>query len=193
MIFTPKENAYGIDILKCLGTEELILHQKKLTGPLYSLNQKFINEMSSWAQINIKTAQLANICKNNQFSPSVNLLRHFLIYGKSFFEIRTYQRSVSNIAMQKSLLNSLMLKVPNIFFSYLASLQGLADDPHCLNEKIPELNYFIYQFKYLEDEISFKQLLKDKKKLGEIFKKIKNLDNILKSCELEPISNKSIE
>jgi hypothetical protein len=183
MIFFPVQRAHGLDILKCLGIEELILHKKKLTGPLYSLNQKFINEMSSWGQVNIKKSQLTDICESKVFSPSVNLLRHFLLYGESFFEIKTYQRTESNIAMQKSLLNSLLLKVPSIFFSYLASLQGLADDPHCLNEKIPELNYYIYQFKYLEDEISFKDLLKDKQKLGKIFVKIQNLDSILRSCK----------
>ena len=184
MILFPVEKSYGFDILKCLGTEELILHQKKLTGPLYHLNQEFINELSSWGKVNIKKDQLDLICTSKKFSPSVNLLRHFLLYGKSFFN-DTPTNMVSAVAaraLQKSLLDALLLKVPSLFFNYLSSLQALSTNPHCLNENIPELRYFIYQFKYLEDEVSSKDLLADKQKIKNIFSKINNLGSILKKC-----------
>jgi hypothetical protein len=181
-ILFPQQKAHGLDVLECLGAEELILHKKKLTGPLYTLNQRFINELSSWGKIHIKPKELTKICTSQEFSPSVNLLRHFIIFEKSFFEVSTYKKTISEIALQKSLINSLMSKIPNIFFNYLSSLQALAENPKCLNLKVPELNYFIYQFKYLEDEIPTKFLLKNKSKLSSIFNKIRDLDVILKSC-----------
>jgi hypothetical protein len=182
LILFPGEKVHALDILKCLGTEELILHKKKLTGPLYALNQEFINELSSWGHVNIKLKELNDICSNKDFSPSVSLLQHFLIYGNSFFSTKTKNLSVATIALQKSLLDALVLKIPNIFFGYLSSLQGLATDPKCLNKEIPEINFYIFKFKYLEDEISSAELLKDKKKINNIFEKIKSLDSILEKC-----------
>jgi hypothetical protein len=185
MILFPVQKSYGLDILKCLGAEELILHQKKLTGPLYLLNQQFISELSSWGKIRIKKDELYLICTSKDFSPSVNLLRHFLIYGKSFFKKYKVndETTVSVRALQKSLLDALLLKVPSLFLNYLSSLQALSTNPHCLDVYIPEIKYFIYQFKYLENEISSKELLSDKQKIKNIFAKIKNLGAILKKCE----------
>lgn len=189
-LFVPAHQAQSSDLLKCLGAEELILHKKKLTGPLYYLNQHFINELSSWGHIRMKKEILNDVCTGDEFSPSVNLLRHFLLEGGSVFTTNAGRFNYSERALQQSLIDALIEKVPSVFFSYLSSLQALAEDPHCLNKKVPELNYFILKFKYLEEEIETKNVLSEKSKVKSIFDKIKRLDSIIWECKVKKTSNK---
>ena len=76
-------------------------------------------------------------------------------------------------------------KAPDFFFSYLADLQSLTNDPHCLNKKIPELKYFRERFFYLRGDYSSGQLLDDKKKISKIFKRLEYFGDILKSCRIK--------
>lgn len=170
------------DLLKCLGREELVIHKMKMGGPLYKLNQLFITELASWGGVRLKKEYVNSVCANDEFTPSVNLLKALLIEGGSIFMMKS-SNNANFKALNKGRVDSLLDKTPHIFFRYLSDLQGLSNYPHCLNEKIPELPYFLERFKYLEEEYPVKDLIKDKLKLKSIFFKIKRLDKILKDCD----------
>lgn len=171
------------DLLKCLGREELVIHKMKMTGPVYKLNQLFITELSSWGGIQMKRSRIEKICANDDFTPSVNLMRAILIDGGKIFEMKSGTGNANLRALNEGLVQALLNRIPHIFFRYLSDLQAISSYPHCLNEKIPELAYYLTRFKYLEEEYSTQELIKDKVKLNSIFSKIKRLDSILKDCE----------
>jgi hypothetical protein len=171
------------DLLKCLGREELVIHKMKMTGPVYKLNQLFITELSSWGEIQMKRSRIEKICANDDFTPSVNLMRAILIDGGKIFEMKSGADNANLRALNEGLVQALLNRIPHIFFRYLSDLQAISSYPHCLNEKIPELAYYLTRFKYLEEEYSVQELIKDKVKLNSIFSKIKRLDSVLKDCE----------
>ncbi len=179
------------ELLKCLGREELVIHKMKMTGPVYKLNQLFITELASWGGIHLRKSKVEEICANSDFTPSVNLMRALLIEGGNIFEMKHENSNASMKALNEGRVESLLERIPHIFFSYLSDLQGISNYPHCLNEKIPELSWYLTRFKYLEEEYPVKELIKDKIKLNSIFAKIKRLDSILKECEI--LQKKSLE
>lgn len=175
--------AQSNELLKCLGREELVIHKMKMTGPVYKLNQLFITELASWGGISLKKSKVEKICANDDFTPSVNFMKSLLIEGGAIFEMKSGESNANLRALNEGRVKGLINRIPHIFFRYLSDLQALSNYPHCLNEKIPELSYYLTQFKYLEEEYSVKELIKDKVKLNSIFSKIKRLDSILKECE----------
>ncbi len=183
-VFFSSHNALASGVLKCLGAEELMLHKQKSTGPVYKLNQEFINEFSSWGRINIDQKKLLDICESKSFPPSVNLLRHFLLDRKNIFTLeKSNQENKALLALQRSLINSFIAKVPKFLFQYLSNLQSLTNDPKCLSQQVPEIAFYMNKFKYLEEEIGGENLINDKDKIKEIFKKIRRFDKIIKECE----------
>ena len=54
--------------------------------------------------------------------------------------------------------------------------------PHCLEENIKELAGFSEKLKYLEEEMSTHQIIKQKSKLESIFKRLKDIPAIKVKC-----------
>ena len=175
-------------LLKCLGQEELQIHTRKLEGPVYRLNQRLISEISAAGPIQLKTRFYKQICQNKDFSPSVQLLKVVLINGVSI----AHKPELTDIKAQYSHATFLDIvdQAPMLFFSYIAQLQGLAQNPDCLNNKIPELEYFLNRFRYLQEDYSNKELLSDKNKIAKIFERLQSFDKILKSCEVKKVNSK---
>ena len=48
-------------LLQCLGKEEQIIHQNKIEGPIYYLNQAFILELTALDQLPLKKEKLEEI------------------------------------------------------------------------------------------------------------------------------------
>lgn len=177
--FRQKSKRKGNPLLVCLGNEEERLHLSKTSGPIYRLNQLFINEFAGANDIRLKNEYLKQTCASKSFSPSVVLLRLLVIKGTSIFELGELDLH------QKGMAEDLTERSGHIFFSYLAGLQGLTADPQCLNKKIPEIKEFSDRFQYLESDISEQQILHDNKKIDHIFNKLKNFNKIMQECEKE--------
>ena len=173
------EKAYQ-SILQCLGMEEMMLHVKKIRGPIYDLNQKLISEVSSGNLMKIKEDIIKEICLGSDFSPSVNFLRKLLISGKSIYEFDRENEKV--FRLQKAATETLQQKVPNLFFTYLISLQSLTNRADCLYKAIPEFNYFIQRFRYLQEEINPQKLLNEKDKIEVIFERLKKIEKVIRKC-----------
>lgn len=167
-------------VLECLGNEELLLHKAKITGPLYKLNQSLIDELTASSDLIIKKEYVQNICDLKEFNVSVNLLKSLLMEG-----IKLYQFSGNEniLALQKATAKDLLDRIPNIFFQYIAGIQGQTSFPQCLQKKISELEYFTTRFYYLEEEISAVKIFRDKDKLHKVFDGLKRLDKIEEECK----------
>ena len=167
-------------ILQCLGMEEMILHRKKVRGPIYDLNQKLISEVSSGNLMKVKESIIKEICLGTDFSPSVNFLRNLLLKGKTIYEFDRENEKI--FRLQKAATETLQQKVPNLFFSYLISLQSLTNRADCLYKAIPEFNYFIQRFRYLQEEINPQKLLNEKDKIAIIFERLKKIEKVIRKC-----------
>lgn len=170
-------------ILSCLGQEELKIHQAKTTGPVYYLNQYFINAMATNNKVQLKQDYLQKICADRDFSPSVNFLFYYLLEGREIFDLATIHKSQdAKEAYELSALSSFANEIPHIFFNYLSQLQGLVQRPDCLSQQIPEVGFFLEQFRVLEEDLPPGQLMEDKVKIKKIFSKLKQFDRILEIC-----------
>jgi hypothetical protein len=170
-------------LLACLGQEEWRFHQAKDTGAEFHLNQLFINEISASVEAQLTPRHHKMICHDNTFTPSVNLMRALLIYGTRIFENKIIPgESESFREMRLANLQTLSEELPHIFFRYLAQKQALIPYAHCFRDKVPELQTFIENYLYLEEEIPVAQLLRDKEKLQRIFEHLKNFDNLRLQC-----------
>lgn len=170
------------NLLYCLGQEELKLHTGKRTGPQYFLNQFFINEAASTGLFNLKAKYYRKICKIKEFPPSIGLMKNLLIHEKKIFVKLKYD-SIHLEALHSSGLDSLIERAPHIFFQFLSIIQSQTRYAHCFQENIPELHKMLEQFRYLEEDISSKSLISNKKDILAVFEKLKYLDAIYDKCE----------
>jgi len=171
------------NMLHCFGKEELFIHKAKNDGPIYFLNQLFINELSSFNDVEVKQKYLDAICNQREFAPSLALLHHMLLYGKDLYQIRILSGEEGLWAYKNSQLEDMVNRGPHIFFLYLAHLQKLLPTHDCLSQEIPEITYFMERYYYLESDFPTDKLMKDKSRVEAMFEKLKNLDRIIKKCE----------
>lgn len=178
------------DLLYCLGQEEEKLHQTKRTGPQYFLNQYFINEAASTSVFKLKKKYYKEICITKEFPPSISLMKNLLINERNIFKKVKADTSYLE-ALQTSGLDSLVKAAPHIFFQFLSIIQSHTRYPHCFRDNIPELHKMMEDYRYLEEEVSSKQLISNKKSIRIIFDKLKHLDAIYERCDKKYIELQS--
>jgi hypothetical protein len=169
-------------IIKCLAQEEEKIHHSKTNGPLTFLNQKMLNELIMLSDVRIKAKYINIICNNKKFSPSLMLIKTIIEQGTSIFILSDSKNKGSN-AYIKASITSLFNRLPIIFIQYIAYLNGLTAHEGCLQKEIPELGQFLYNFKYLEGEISYKKIITQKSNISTIFKKLSTFDEIMFRCQ----------
>lgn len=178
-------SSYANEVIKCLGKEELRLHQRKDTGPQYKLNQLFINEFASNSDLIIKSKYQQQICEMKYHAPSVTILKLLLTKGKGIFELKSEFGRDGIVGYKIERINDLLSRIAHIFFNYIGSLQARAATHDCLKKHIPEIGYFEVHFKYLEEEYPAKQLLSESEKFEQIFKRLRSLKSIYQVCQRE--------
>ncbi|MEK6626253.1 MAG: hypothetical protein AABY86_14880 [Bdellovibrionota bacterium] len=188
LFVSPRTSAAGriSDLIRCLGQEELSLHQQKLTGPLYQLNQELIVLFAGNNELLLKEGLFEQICKNidgdKDFSPSVTLLRKLLTNNYNIFFLDEALVPARSKLAHHVILNELKERGHLIFINYIAGLQGLTKDPHCLEREIPELKYLFERIKYLEEEIDAPELIEDNDKVEAVFQKLKDFKALQQRC-----------
>ena len=158
------------------------IHRSKTVGPVYFLNQHFVNELATIYGLTLKKDVLDEVCQSREFSPSVYLLKILLLRGRDAFDIPPAANLGGVEALAASSLTSFLERIPHVFFTYLSKLQALAPRAKCLEKEIPELSYFMERYKYLEDAIGTKKLIEEPAKVNSIFIKLKRFDAIIKKC-----------
>ena len=171
-------------LLICLGREEEAYHRAKNTGAAYQLNQKLIAKLVTSGGVRPKPQYLRKICHSKDFVPSVEFLRTVLLGGGAVFEAPKTGRPNFD-SQYRADMQILYEETPRLFFDYLSSLQSLVTHAGCLSQAMPEIDYFMGRYKYLEIDYSTKQLIDDRAKVEQIFKKLKDLDQIVGQCQKE--------
>lgn len=172
-------------LLQCLAKEETALHKEKSQGALYRLNQDFLNELASSNDITLKKNFVDEICASKKHSPSVGLLRLLLLKESDIYDLSLSEVESSMRTLKMAYFNEFQKQVPRLFVSYISGLQAEMPTAHCLDKAIAELNFFNERLKYLEEEVSIHEVMKDKKKIDAIFTKLEKLSSIRKACEKE--------
>lgn len=182
--------AMGNEVLKCLGREELALHRAKDTGPRYKLNQVFLNKLSS-NSITIKPKYVKQICSGVPLPPSLTMLKILMLKQRDLFDIKIEQNRIDGLENFKiSQADGFVAQAADVFFAYLAGIQALSPTAYCLHKHIPAIPKFFKKVTYLQEEVSGKVLLEDKRQIKEIFIGLENVNNIFKICEREKAKGK---
>lgn len=187
LIFSSSTLFAGFNpLLVCLGKEEGILHQRKKAGPNYQLNQYFINQLVGFNHIPIKEEYLKRICSEGEFSYSVSLLEQLLLKGIDLFHLSDDpNKKFSEVVT----IDELLEDTPQIFVRYLASLQEFAQTPDCLPKRVKNLKYFLERLIYLEEDLGGRNILRNQKKIVELFADLKKLDSYYEECRVEAKKN----
>lgn len=171
-------------LLQCLAKEETELHKEHSQGAIYHLNQDFLNELASSNDIALKKNFVDEICLSKKHSPSVGLLRLLLVKESDIYDLSLSEVDPSMRPFKMGYINEFQKQVPRLFIQFISSLQSEMATPDCLEKNIPELKFFNERLKYLEEEMSTHDIMKDKSKIEKIFTKLENIKSIRKSCEL---------
>lgn len=167
-----------------MGREEHKIHKKKVSGAVYKLNMRMLEELVMFQKINIKPQLKKEICKSKAPPPSVRLLEYLIMYQDQVFDL-----SGKIHESEKELYRSSILEfndvIPELFQLYVSLLQAATPKHSCLEENIPELKSLQSDIQYLEGEVPVKTLLKQKSRGEKIMMKLRNFDQINETCEQE--------
>ena len=155
------------DLLVCLGQEELGIHRSRESGPIYYLNQFFINRFASGKKVILSGEYQKRICGKGVASPSVALLKYLLVVGNRIFV------NSSKVTLTER-------EAFRAFFVFLLKIQKIAPHHRCLEKHLPHYSYFTHRYKYLE--VMGVKLLKEKDKLMDMFRVLERLDVLLEKC-----------
>lgn len=141
LTITPILSAHGAKLMSCLGQEEAKLHKSRQDGPIYRLNQLFIDKFAPIGDLVLSKEMGPKICGQKHVAPA--LLFHLITKEKKIF--RTSSKP------NRGQIDAVINQVPRIFFRYILDLQSSASDTDCLKKKIPQMYYLLDRYKYLED------------------------------------------
>lgn len=164
-------------MLKCLGAEEKRLHQKKETGPIYTLNQRLIEEMVQIPEVDISDENFKQICMKPYVSESWKLLESSIQQGKSLFIIPEGPKK----SVIESMLDDYVLATKEILLDFISKIQADSPTPTCLKEEIPELDTFFNDIKYLQEDVDLKKIFEGRD--VKIFEKLKDYPKAFKRCQ----------
>lgn len=169
----------SVKILKCLGSEEAMYHEKHQAGVFYKLNQKLIGELILLGSVDVKDKYLKQIC-SSKVSPAFELLRYIVKKEKALFTYRTNDPLKKQMAASNT--DEFLERLPEVISTFISAIQANAPTPDCLEKYLPGLNKMNYELKYLEAETDRKSIFTPKK-LNLIFRGINNITSIFKRCE----------
>lgn len=182
VIFLLFQEVRAENILHCLAREEEKIHQDKMDGPLYWLNQYLVSQLAGLTGVKLQKNFYDEIC-NDHDSASLKLLENLLIHGKNIIDIKTLSKEEGARVYQNAVIETMVDASPGEFFKYISKLQSFADDPKCLEREIPEIKHFMDRYMYLEGEIQTETLLDDKSKIQSIFKRFHSMKSIYAKCK----------
>ncbi|MBT3982652.1 MAG: hypothetical protein HOE90_14940 [Bacteriovoracaceae bacterium] len=168
--------------LRCLGLEELSIHKNRVFGPVYKLNQRLIEELTTFGDIELNKEYYEKICKPKGLSVSVALLKNLLLNKKKLFNIPK-KSHIPASEVKRIFIIEFISKAELIFFDYIFSIQGMMTRAKCLEEEVPELATLLYRYKSLRDVVDSSTIIKDSGGIKPIIQRLDDLDSIYKKCQ----------
>jgi hypothetical protein len=163
----------------CLAKEEQTIHKNQYGDPLFSVNRSMLGLATTFPTLKLKKNYLAIICANDSQSPAEKFLKLTLLKKYDLF---SYSKRRSVRANEKSYSEDFFYKIPEIFFKYISDHQRHAHIADCFKKYIPEIPYFLEQFKYLQSEYSPEKLFAETNKLRKVFKSLDNFNDVSNKC-----------
>lgn len=178
LALSPLGHSRDQELMKCLGAEEKRLHAQKDVSPIYDLNQRLIAEMLQIPHATIQRDAFTEICSKSN-SESWKLLHLSIKQGNRLFvippEITGMQRQMT-IGMIEDYGDA----TKEILLNVLAQIQALSPTPTCLKEEIPELENFLIEVKYLQEDVDINTIFKGKDQV--LFEKLKDYRKSFAHC-----------
>lgn len=168
-------------LLKCLGEEEKKFHTKKVTGPLYDLNQRLISEMIQIPKAELDVEFYAEMCGKQSPSPSLRLLELSMRLGNEVFEVPAEIQG-SQRQMAQGMIDDYIESTKEIFLQFMTQIQTQAPSATCLKEEIPQLDAFLSDIKYLQEDVDMKRIFKGRD--IKIFNKLLNYPQAFERCRV---------
>jgi hypothetical protein len=168
-------------LIKCLGAEEKIFHQKKQIGPLYDLNQRLISEMIQIPKAELDAEFYHEMCETKAQSPSLKLLELTLRMGKEIFEVPEEVQGTQRQVAQ-GMIDDYIESSKEIFLNFMTQIQALAPSATCIKEEIPQVDAFYTDIKYLQEDVDMKNIFAGRD--VKIFKKLLDYPQAFDRCRL---------
>ncbi|MGB0454272.1 MAG: hypothetical protein ACPGJV_11230 [Bacteriovoracaceae bacterium] len=182
--FSPVVEAKRNELLRCLAREETRYHKTKARHPLYHLNQKFINALSSNSDLEVKSEYLKEICSHPKFPPSMSFLRSMMLKGKSLFVIPRPKNALDTmVEFKKAQLSEFINRASLRFFDFLSNIQASAPDAHCLERNLKGYSELKKRYYYLQTEFKAQEVLKNQEIIANIFDSLTNIESLYRVCE----------
>jgi hypothetical protein len=168
------------EILKCLGVEEKAYHQAKTMGPLYELNQRIISEMIQISHVELEPKAFTHVCLSTKPSQSLRLLKLSLAQGKEIFVMASDINGMQK-QMTQGMIDDYVELSKEIFMNFMAQVQSFSPTPTCLEDSIPGLKDFLFEFKYLQEDVDVKQIFKGRDLA--FFDKLSHYPKMFQACK----------
>lgn len=173
---SPKE------ILKCLGKEEQFIHENKIGGAFYKLNQELISNFILLPQeISLNDQLYKSICNRKINFPSFKLLEK-LILKENIFTLNIEAGDISKKALVEVSIGEMQESAIDIFMNFLNNIQSQTSDAKCLTAQISDLTELFEKFRYIEEDVGKVAILQELKEKKNIFDQLENASNFLKKC-----------
>jgi len=170
-------------LLKCLGLQEKVFHQKKLSGALYELNQRMIAELVQLSGIDGNELLINQVCRS-QREGALYLLEAILLDTRDWYIIRP-QASSLGTSLSQELVKELNLSGPELLLSFLGQLQMESPTPDCLEKNIPGVSQLYLEVKWRQEEIDIQKIAGKKSRLAKIFAGIHRSGYYFEACAKE--------
>lgn len=171
-------------LIKCIGREEHKIHKRKVSGALYKLNMRLLDELVMFQKININPQMKREICNSRTPTPSVRLLEYLVVYQDKVFDLSGKINEAEKELYRSSIIEFTDI-IPDLFLLYVNLLQATTAKPSCLQDHIPELKSLLYDIQYLEGEVLAKNLLKQKNRGEKTMMQLRNFDKFNDACNEE--------
>lgn len=167
ILFSSTCFASQSELLKCLGQEEKYIHNQKIGGAFFELNQSMISFVVMFpSDTEIHAEKLKEVCEEKY--SSFHLLRLLITDGHKIFKESGELKPGGDVRRPESLAKHSL----SMFLQFLSRYQSGFSKADCLEQSIPELRSFFRKTRYLETDISKQKLLKELKGVDLIFDKI---------------------
>jgi hypothetical protein len=98
-----------------------------------------------------------------------------IIYREKIFSVESRKNHQANYFISQ---------LPTVFFHFLSNIQSEMPSAKCLEKEIPEIKYFLDRYKYLQTELSEKELfLREGIKIRKIFKDLSSYSLLYNRCK----------
>ena len=168
-------------IVLCLANEEQQIHENKIQGPIYRVNQRILNYLVEQNFTNFSNELENSICSSN--SPSSEFILSVLINQNNLFIPIDKNSNEAEVQKFSQQVKSIIDDVYEIFLFYIAESQKYLNSPHCLTKLFHGYESFLEKEKYLKELESQHSNTESLILIKNIIFALSNIDLLAKRCK----------